>query len=59
MAITNDLNVIIDATNLNPKTIEKWEKIAEEDCVEIEYKLFEIPYKEALDVDSTFYRIYR
>lgn len=52
MAITNDLNVIIDATNLNPKTIEKWEKIAEEYCVEIEYKLFEIPYKEALERDS-------
>ena len=52
MAITNDLNVIIDATNLNPKTIEKWEKIAEEYCVEIEYKLIEIPYKEALERDS-------
>lgn len=51
-AITNDLNVIIDATNLNPKTIEKWGKIAEEYCVEIEYKLFEIPYKEALERDS-------
>lgn len=51
-AITNDLNVIIDATNLNPKTIEKWKKIAEEYCVEIEYKLFEIPYKEALERDS-------
>ncbi len=52
MAITNDLNVIIDAINLNPKTISKWEKIAEEYCVEIEYKLFEIPYKEALERDS-------
>ena len=51
-AIANGLNVIIDATNLNPKTIEKWEKIATEYHVEIEYKLFEIPYKEALERDS-------
>lgn len=51
-ALNNNLNVIIDATNLNPKTIEKWEKIAQEHSATLEYKLFEIPYKEALERDS-------
>jgi len=51
-ALNNNLNVIIDATNLNPKTIEKWEKIAKEYNATLEYKLFEIPYKEALERDS-------
>lgn len=51
-AIKHDLIPIIDATNLNPKTIEKWNKIAEELEVPIEFKKFEITYQEALDRDK-------
>ena len=51
-AINRGLNVIIDATNLNPKTIEKWKQMANKLNCEIEFKLFEIEYKEALARDS-------
>jgi predicted kinase len=51
MALDNYLNVIIDATNLNPKTILKWNDLAEKHNAEIEYKLFEISYEEALERD--------
>lgn len=51
-AITSGLNVIIDATNLNPKTIAKWEALAAETQAEIEYKKFTISYKEALARDE-------
>lgn len=47
-AIHSNLDVIIDATNLNPKTIKKWEDIAKEYNCEIEYKEFYIPYSEAM-----------
>lgn len=51
-AIKRGLIPIIDATNLNPKTIEKWENLAKELNCEIEYKKFYIPFKEALERDS-------
>lgn len=51
-AVESGLNVIIDATNLNPKTIAKWEKIAVETESILEYKLFKIGYKEALERDK-------
>lgn len=47
-AIHSNLNVIIDATNLNPKTIQKWNDLAKEYNCEIEYKEFYIPYSEAM-----------
>jgi predicted kinase len=51
-AITAGLDVIIDATNLNPKTIEKWNGLAKSTGSEIEFKLFEISYEEALARDE-------
>lgn len=51
-AIKRGYNVIIDATNLNPKTQEKWKKIASETKSSIEFKEFYIPFKEALERDS-------
>lgn len=51
-AVKRNLIPIIDATNLNPKTIEKWENLAKELNCEIEYKKFYIPFKEALERDS-------
>ena len=51
-AIKRGYNVIIDATNLNPKTIEKWSKLAKETKSSIEYREFYIPFKEALECDK-------
>ena len=51
-ALKLDLNVIIDATNLNPKTIEKWNKIADIAASKIAFKLFKISYKEAMERDN-------
>ena len=51
-AIKYGLNVIIDATNLNPKTIEKWNNLASELKCQIEYREFYIPFKEALERDK-------
>ena len=48
----NRLDVIIDATNLNPKTITKWNELAKEIDCEIEFKLFEISYEEAVKRDE-------
>jgi predicted kinase len=47
-AIANKHDVIIDATNLNPKTIAKWEALSKELGCEIEYVPLYIPYKEAM-----------
>ncbi len=41
-------DVVIDATNLNPKTIAKWEAVADEYKCEIVYKTFWIPFNEAV-----------
>ena len=43
---------IIDATNLNPKTIEKWKNIASDYGTEIEWIEVVEPYKVALQRDS-------
>jgi len=51
-ALKRNLNVIIDATNLNPKTIKKWELIASNYNAEIEFKEFKITFKEAIERDS-------
>lgn len=51
-AINRGLNVIIDATNLNPKTIDKWNKLAIDTKSEIEFKEFYVPFKEALERDK-------
>jgi predicted kinase len=51
-ALKHDLNVIIDATNLNPKTIDKWNNIADNYASRIEFKLFKISYKEAMERDN-------
>jgi len=46
--IKENKNMIIDATNLNPKYNKKWYDIAEKYGYEIEVKEFYIPYKEAM-----------
>lgn len=51
-ALARDLIPIIDATNLNPKTIEKWKKLAEDYRVEIEWIEVVVSYQEALKRDS-------
>ena len=51
-AIKHGLNPIIDATNLNPKTIAKWKNLAEELNINIEFKMFEIDFATALERDS-------
>lgn len=51
-ALARDLIPIIDATNLNPKTVEKWKKLAEEYKAEIEWIEVVEPYKVALQRDS-------
>lgn len=40
--------VIVDATNLNPKVIDKWKLMAEKHNCEIEFKMFYIPFTEAI-----------
>ncbi len=45
-------NVIIDATNLNPNTINKWNCFADKYKCDIEYKEFWIPYKDAVSRDK-------
>ncbi len=51
-ALSSKYNVIIDSTNLNPKTIAKWKEIAEKFKAEIEFKEFYIPFEEAVERDS-------
>lgn len=51
-AVNRGLIPIIDATNLNPKTIQKWNDLAKELNCEIEFKTFYVPYKEALERDK-------
>ena len=50
-ALKRGLTPIIDATNLNPKTISKWNTIADEFGVEVETKSFYIPVKDAVERD--------
>lgn len=51
-AIESGLSPIIDATNLNPKTIQKWVNIAKEYLVDLTTIECVVPYKEALERDS-------
>lgn len=51
-ALEHDMIPIIDATNLNPKTIEKWKNIAAEYDAETEWISVVEPYKVALQRDS-------
>ena len=51
-SIDMGFNVIIDATNLNPKTIAKWEAIADEKQCDIEYREFWVPFHEAIARDQ-------
>lgn len=51
-ALKQGYNVIIDATNLNPKTKAKWEEIASNFDANIEYKEIVVPYKEAVKRDK-------
>lgn len=51
-AVNRNLIPIVDATNLNPNSISKWENLAKELNCELEYKKFYIPFKEALERDS-------
>lgn len=51
-ALEMGLNVIIDATNLNPKTNAKWIQIAKQFSIEPEWKEFKISYQEAIERDS-------
>ena len=51
-AIKNNLNVVVDATNLNQKTQDKLKNIASELNVKIEFKGFFIDFKTALERDS-------
>ena len=52
-AIKNNLEEIIDATNLNLKTIEKWKTLAEKFKVKIDFKPFYVDFKTALELDSS------
>ena len=47
-AITNGQDAMIDATNLNPKKITKWKALAKELDCPIEFKMFYIPFSEAM-----------
>lgn len=51
-AIKHGLTPIIDATNLNPSTIQKWENLAKELSCNIEIKPFKIDFKTALERDQ-------
>lgn len=50
--LKNNLTVIIDATNLNKKTINKWKNLAKELKSEIIFKEFYVPFKIACERDK-------
>lgn len=51
-ALKNGLIPVIDDTNLNPKTIAKWEALAAKEGATIEYKKFIIDYETACKRDE-------
>lgn len=51
-AIINNLNVIIDATNLNTKTIEKWKNIADSLVCDLEFRFFYVSLYDAIKRDK-------
>lgn len=52
VALINGYDVIIDATNLNPKTMDKWHKLASDLNVCIQEREFLISYEEAVRRDK-------
>lgn len=52
-ALKHNYNVIIDATNLNPKTQAKWKQIASEFNANLKFMNFIVSYKEAIKRDKT------
>lgn len=52
VALVNGYDVIIDATNLNPKTMAKWQKMASDLNVYIQTREFLISYEEAVKRDK-------
>ncbi len=52
IALAHNYNVIIDATNLNPKTLNKWRRIASNFAAKFETKEFFISFKEAVKRDK-------
>lgn len=52
IALNRKYNVIIDATNLNPKTMSRWHRIASNFNVKLETKEFYVSFKEAVKRDK-------
>ena len=52
IALETGFNVLVDATNLNPKVIEYWKQMAELYSVEIEFKRFDITLIAAIERDA-------
>lgn len=50
-AILSKYNIVIDAVNLNPKTIKKWKDIADKAGYEFETKEFKVPMQVAIERD--------
>ena len=50
-AMTSNYNIIIDAMNLNPKTIKKWTDIVDKHGYELQIKRFEVPLHVAIERD--------
>lgn len=50
--LTHDMNIIIDDTNLNPKTVESWKGIAKECNAKIEYVDMDTDADECIKRDS-------
>ena len=51
-ALIDGYNVVADSTNLNPKTVARMQKIADETNSEIEFRMIEIELDEAIRRDS-------
>lgn len=51
-ALGRGYNVVVDATNLNPISINKWKAIADEFNAEIEFKMFEISFEDTVARDK-------
>ena len=51
-ALIDGYNVVADSTNLNPKTVARMQKIADETNSEIEFRMIDIELDEAIRRDS-------
>lgn len=47
-----DYNIVVDATNYNPKTLSRWKSFAKEFEMEIELRQFRAPLQECIKRDS-------